>query len=88
MHILLLEKAMVRRNKGKGSKSKDDDLRQRSGVPWSRRTRRNQMQTVSEQDSTDPSMPDLVEDDDNNDNAVVREVTIEHTADGREIVHA
>ena len=46
------------------------------------------METVSEQDSTDPSMPDLVEDDDNNDNAVVREVTIERTADGREIVHA
>ncbi len=43
------------------------------------------METVSEQDSTDPSMPDLVEDDDNAD---VREVTIEHTADGREIVHA
>ena len=48
----------------------------------------NQMQTVSEQDSTDPSMPDLLEDEDNDDNADVRDVTIERTADGREIVHA
>ena len=76
------------KGKGKGSKSKDDDPRQRSGVPWSRRTRRNQMQTVSEQDSTDPSMPDLIEDEDNDDNADVRDVTIERTADDREIVHA
>ena len=77
------------KEKGKGKSSKPKPFpRQRSGEPWSRRTRMNQMQTVSEQDSTDPSMPDLLEDEDNDDNADVRDVTIERTADGREIVHA
>ena len=76
------------KGKGKGNKSKNDDPRQRPGEPWSRRNRRTQMQSVSEQDSTDPSMPELVVDDDDNDNADVRDVTVEHTADGREIIHA
>ena len=62
----------------------------RLGEPWSRRQRRAaEMHRISEEESTDPSMPDLMVDADNDDdNADVRDVVVEHTTTGQEIVHA
>ena len=47
------------------------------------------MHRISEEESTDPSMPDLMVNADNdNDNADVRDVVVEQTTTGQEIVHA
>ncbi len=73
---------------GKGHKGKGKSPRR--GEPWSRRQRRTaDTHRISEEESTDPSMPDLLVDADNdNDNADVRDVVVELTTTGQEIVHA